>query len=243
MKTSKDAFGEFLLFQYNNPKLQAREIVERDDGFIEATTYSDRYLSEYPSWSATEKQAMKLVKGKVLDVGCGGGRHALYLQKKDFDVTGIDNSPGAIKVCKLRGLKKARLIPIEKIGQFKAGSFDTVIMMGNNFSLFANPVKGKVLLRKLFSVTGSNAQIIAETRNPYQTNNKIHLAYHKLNKKRGRMPGQLRLRVRFRNIIGPWFEYFFVSPGEMKSLLKGTGWKLKKVIKSKGSDYIAVITK
>ena len=240
---NKDAFGEFLLYLHKNPKSGTREIIERDDGLIEASNYSDRYLSEYSAWGDTEKKAMKLVKGRVLDVGCGGGRHSLYLQNKRFDVTGIDNSPGAIKVCKLRGLKKAKLLAIEDIGKFKANSFDTVIMMGNNFSLFGSPKKGKALLKKLYKITSPDARIIAETRNPYDTNNKVHLAYHRFNKKRGRLPGQLRLRVRFKNIIGDWFDYFFVSPNEMKNLLKGTGWKLKKVIKSKELTYMAVIVK
>jgi 2-polyprenyl-3-methyl-5-hydroxy-6-metoxy-1,4-benzoquinol methylase len=45
------------------------------------------------------EEAMQFVKGRVLDVGCGEGRHSLYLQEKWFDVLGIDISPLAIKVC------------------------------------------------------------------------------------------------------------------------------------------------
>ncbi len=51
---------------------------------------------------------MEFVNGRVLDVGCGAGRHSLYLQKKGFDVLGIDVSPLAVKVCRLKGVKKLK---------------------------------------------------------------------------------------------------------------------------------------
>lgn len=53
------------------------------------------------------KKGIKLARGRILDVGCGSGRHSLYLQGKGFDITGVDFSPGAIEVCRLRGLRKA----------------------------------------------------------------------------------------------------------------------------------------
>ncbi|MDP2650044.1 MAG: methyltransferase domain-containing protein, partial [bacterium] len=59
-----------------------------------------------------EKDAMKFAGGRVLDIGCGGRRHSLYIQKKGFDVVGIDNSPLAIKISRLRGLKKAKVLLI-----------------------------------------------------------------------------------------------------------------------------------
>lgn len=37
---------------------------------------------------------------RILDIACGRGRHAIYLQKKGFDVTGIDLSEQSIKYAK-----------------------------------------------------------------------------------------------------------------------------------------------
>jgi len=78
--------------------------VERDDGYIDPNPALPKYyLSEYKDWTSREKNAVRYVKGRVLDIGSGGGRWSLYLQKKDHDVLGVDNSPLAVKVCKLRG--------------------------------------------------------------------------------------------------------------------------------------------
>ena len=52
--------------------------------------------------------AMEFVRGRVLDMGVGAGRHALHLQAQGHDVVGIDNSPKAVEVCRLRGLEDAR---------------------------------------------------------------------------------------------------------------------------------------
>ena len=106
MRTNCDAYGQQLLAQYLSKQMTV-EIIERDDNYIDTGSDPGLYFSEYRQWSPLEKRAIKLAKGRVLDVGCGAGRHALYLQAKNFDVVGIDNSPGAIRVCKLRGLKRA----------------------------------------------------------------------------------------------------------------------------------------
>ena len=242
MKIDKDAFGKQLLAEYEDRSIP--EIVERDDGFISVgRRFGPLYFSEYPKWSPSEKRAIKFVKGKILDIGSGAGRHSLYLQEKGFDVTALDNSEGAVKVCKMRGLKKIKHLSIDNIEQLAPNKFDTILMLGNNFGLFGNKKKAKTILKKLYQVTSPTAQIVAETNNPVNTTNPIHLAYHKRNQKLGRMKGQIRIRIRFKNLASPWFDYLFVTPDEMKSLLVGTGWKISKLIDPKAVSYIAVITK
>ncbi|MEI6296412.1 MAG: methyltransferase domain-containing protein [bacterium] len=243
-KNLVDAYGQYLLGYLNGERKP--EIVERDDNFISVGERfgGETYFSDYKKWSPLEKKAIKYAKGKVLDIGCGAGRHSLYLQKLGFDVVGIDNSPLAIKVCELRGLKKAKVLPIDGIDEFKKDSFDSILMLGHNFGLFGNFNRAKSLLKKMYKITSDNALIIAETRDPYLTNDQTHLNYHKLNLKRGRMAGQLRIRVRYNNLMGPWFDYLFVSKKEMENFVEGTGWCIKKFIDYKDSgSYVAIIGK
>ena len=35
---------------------------------------------------------------RVLDLGCGTGRHLIYLSKKGFEVFGLDASPKALEI-------------------------------------------------------------------------------------------------------------------------------------------------
>ena len=148
-----------------------------------------------------------------------------------------------MKVCKLRGVKNVRLRSIDEIGKFKVASFDTVIMMGNNFGLFGGFKKAKRLLKQMHAITSAEGQIIAEAVDPYQTSEPLHLAYQRRNRAQGRMSGQLRLRVRHGKIIGPWFDYLLVSQKEMKQILAGTGWQIGKILPDKGPGYTAILTK
>lgn len=151
MEPERDAYGQeiWAYFKGNG----GFEIVEMDDGYFDVSSGPKLYFSEFEDWSDYEKKAMGFIKGRVLDIGCGAGRHSLYLQRKGFDVLGIDNSPLAIKVCKLRGLKKTRVISIDEIDRFAPDSFDTILMLGNNFDLFGSLQKAKELLKKLYEIT------------------------------------------------------------------------------------------
>ncbi len=147
----RDAYGH-QLYDYLKNRSQGLEIVERDDGFIQANLGPRTYLSEYKNWRPDEKAAMRYVTRRVLDIGCGGGRHSLHLQKKGFQVLGVDVSPLAIKACKLRGLKSARVMSVGQLGP-RLGKFDTILMLGNGFGLFGSPLRARALLKGFLKMT------------------------------------------------------------------------------------------
>ena len=102
-------------------------------------------------------------------MGCGAGRVSLYLERKGLKVVAFDRSPLAIRLCRKRGVKDARVLPIEQIARFPADSFDTVVMFGNNLGLLGNYEKARRLLRQLYRLTTANAVILGESLNPYET--------------------------------------------------------------------------
>jgi SAM-dependent methyltransferase len=241
MHHDKDAYGQLILAYLEGKP--SYEIVERDDGSIGPSGGAPTYFAEHKNWPDWQKRAIKFARGRVLDIGAGAGRVSLYLQKRGCKVTAIDNSPLAILVCRSGGVKDARVIAIDDVGDFSPGTFDTVVMYGNNFGLFGSRARAKQLLKTLHARTTPNAVIIVESNDPYKTSDPSHLAYQKRNRKRGRMSGQLKIRIRFREAIGDWFDYLLVSQKEMREILKGTGWKVTKFFGSGKSTYTAVIVK
>ena len=216
------------------------EVVERDDGWIGYSEGPPAYFAPYQDWTPHQREAIGLARGRVLDIGCGAGRHSLHLQERGHDVVGIDISPSDIEVCSERGLKNAIVLSVSRIGA-ELGTFDTILMLGNNFGLFGGYERARWLLRRFKSITTESARIIAESLDPYQTDDPDHFAYHDLNRRRDRMAGQLRLRVRYKGARTPWFDYLIVSRGEMEDILKGTGWAVERYLQSEGGPYIAVI--
>src|SRR5207249_3713127 len=102
MNDDQDAYGQEVYDYLQGEK--GCEIVERDDGFFDAASGPLAYFAGYRQWPSHYKKAMRYVRGRVLDIGCGAGRHALYLQEQGCEVVGIDISPLAIEVCRRRGL-------------------------------------------------------------------------------------------------------------------------------------------
>lgn len=236
----RDAYGQQIWsFLHGGSPL---EIAEREDGYLGIASSTASYFAGFRQWPRHEREAIRLARGKAaLDVGCGAGRVALHLQSRGFAVTAIDNSPLAIKTAKTRGVKDARVMPFENIGQLRDSSLDSIVMFGNNFGLFGSRTRAKRLLKTLHRITREGAVLLAQSRDPRQTNDPAHLGYQRRNRRRGRMPGQLRLRIRFQQYVGPWFDYLIVSPEEMTSIVSGTGWEIDRFMTDDEPRYAAVI--
>lgn len=211
------------------------EIIERDDGFVDAAKMA--YFAPAARWPAVERRALRWARGRVLDVGLGAGRAALELQRRGRSVVGIDVSPGAVEVARGRGVRDVRLLAFEEVDE-SLGHFDTIVMFGNNFGLFGSPSKAQRLLRRLRPLAD---RIVAASNNPYATEDPAHLAYQERNRERGRMSGQLRLRNRYRDLVGPWFDYLIASPDEMATILEATPWRIRNLIEGADSGYYVAI--
>lgn len=234
----QDAYGH--LIQDAVRGLDSYEVDERDDGFVGIARMADIYTAPFADWPAHHQRAMGRARGRVLDIGAGAGRHCLHLQEQGHEVLATDNSPLAVRTCRERGVKHAQVVPITALSS-RFGVFDTVLMLGNNFGLFGSFSRARWLLRRFRSFTAPDARIIAESTDPYQTNAPEHVAYHRRSRQRGRMAGQIRLRIRFRTYATPWFDYLLVSKAEMERIVEGTGWRVVEYLDSSGPTYIAII--
>ena len=247
MDKNKDAFGH-MLTAYETPDAEWEpwdpwEILEREDGLKIYGYDISAYFNKFKWWPEIEKQAIENVGGRVLDIGAGAGRVSLYLQERGCDVTAIDNSPLAVQICKSKGVKKAAILPLDDIGRFHFSAFDTIVMFGNNFGLFGSCDNAKDLLGILYKITSPGALILAGSEDLSNTSDLNYVAYSEFNKKRGRLPGQYRIRVIYKQYTGDWFDFMFASHDEMKDILMDTGWKVKIFLDSGDTDYIAVIKK
>lgn len=236
-----DAWGEALRATFRGEPRSGHVVMERDDGNV-ALTPLDLIFAEPRDWPATERAALRYARGRVLDVGCGAGRHALEMQRRGLEVVAIDTSPQAVAVSRERGVRDARLLGLADLSP-KLGPFDTVLLLGHNLGLLESATRARKHLARLAAITADRGRIVATTLDPYVTDRPEHKRYHASNRARGRLGGQIRMRARFRTLVDPWFDYLFVSPRELRTLLHDSGWVIRRSFGDARPNYSAVIEK
>ena len=148
----------------------------------------------------------------------------------------------AIKVAKLRGVNAARVLSIDEIPTLR-DKFTTIVLYGNNFGLFGGMTKARRLLAAMHTITTPDALIIAAATDPYKTRDPVHLSYHQRNRNRRRMAGQIRLRIRYRQFCGHWFDYLFVSQEEARLITDKTRWRINDIVESQGPGFVMILEK
>ena len=105
--------------------------------------WDDAYLSS-PPWDTGHPQPafVDLVRhgeirlGRVLDVWCGMGNNAIFLEKSGFSVVGIDIVPSAIRLAKTKAIEQDAKVDFRVCNAlelhllFERGEFDNVIDSG-----------------------------------------------------------------------------------------------------------------
>ncbi len=236
-----DAFGALLLecWERGTTPGAVLELIERDDGYMSAGDAA-RYFAEADAWGPLDRWACAHTRGRVLDVGSGAGRHALYLQQAGHDVVALDVSPLAGEVCRRRGIRDVFTGTAGELAETGVEPFDTFLLLGNNLGLLQSAERTPALLAALAALARPDAVLLGQSRDQYRTDRAIHEQYHQRNRALGRMAGQVRIRVRHQDIATDWFDYLFTSLEELRSLLAGTAWRLEHH-EVDGANYLAVL--
>jgi len=155
---AKDILGKALLdYESGNYTEDIKTYSSLDEEDIIPVPYLFRDFKKMPM---LEQKALKLCKGSVLDIGCGAGSHSLYLQKKGFAVTALDQSPGAIETCRLRGVEQTVL---KGIHDFNNKKFDTLLMLMNGIGIVGKLNNIDSFFTHLKSLLNPNGQILLDS--------------------------------------------------------------------------------
>jgi SAM-dependent methyltransferase len=231
----KDLFGKAILdFQTNNPP----EYIITETNISEADEMSVTYLfRSYEEMPKIEQKALRLSKGKVLDVGCGSGSHSLYLQKKGFDVTAIDISENAIKTCKLRGLIKAK---VKNMLELENEKFDTILLLMNGTGIFGTLEKMPEFLQKLKSLLHPKGQILIDSSDIiYMFDEDEDGSY--LIPANGYY-GELTFTISYKNETELPFPWLYLDYNTLQNAANDNGLKCELILEGDHFDYLAKLT-
>jgi SAM-dependent methyltransferase len=240
LKPHEDAYGQMML-DYLRGHI-GFEIVEHDDGHFGIGAGPRLYFSEYDAWRQTERDAMSYVSGRVLDIGCGAGRFMVWLRDLGHEVVGIDISPGAVEVCRRRGLPSTYPLSIGQVSR-RLGVFDTVLMLGGNLALLGPRDQAKRNLARLHRVTSPAGRVIGANRDWTTSRDEETRNKAAANLRSGRISGEHRTRIRYKTFATPFFTSSRMSVDELRALAEGTGWFVGEVLDRNEGIYIAVLEK
>ena len=150
----------------------------------------------------------------------------------------------ALRAARLRGLTTTWHAPVEELSS-RVEDFETIVLFGNNFGIFGTPYRLRRTLADWASRTTPHTRILAESVNPYCGGAPaIDRGYYHKNKRRGLLPGQVRLRTHYGRWSSEWFRWLFVSRQEMRLLVHGTGWRQTSVLgDDRRQPYVAILEK
>ena len=231
----KDLLGKAILdFQTNNSPedlVTETNISEADEMSVD---YLFRSFNEMPK---LEKKALQLCKGKVLDVGCGAGSHALYLQEKGFDVTAIDISANAIKACELRGFKNAR---IKNVLDLENETFDTILLLMNGTGIFGTLSETSNYLEKLKSLLNPNGQILIDSSD-------IIYMFDEDDDGSYLVPtdgyyGELTFTVSYKGVTEETFPWLYMDYNTLQNVAHANDLECELIMEGKHFDYLAKLT-
>jgi SAM-dependent methyltransferase len=86
--------------------------------------------------------------GKILDLGCGTGRHAIEFALRGFNVTGVDICDAYLKKAKLRAKQnkiKSTFLKCDMRKFCEPKKFDCVVNLGSSFGYFSDVEEKKVI--------------------------------------------------------------------------------------------------
>ncbi|MFK8303436.1 class I SAM-dependent methyltransferase [Capnocytophaga stomatis] len=229
----KDLFGQAILdYQQGNytEDIKTETTISEED--ILPLPYLFRSFKEMPK---LEQKALRLARGKVLEVGCGAGSHGLYLQnERNLEVHSIDISPKAVEACKLRGLKN---VSVANVMDFE-GKFDTILLLMNGAGMCGRLKQMGTFLAKIKSLLAPNGQILTDSSDIIYMFDKnedgtydvpLHFDYY----------GEVDYLVKYKKEKEEPFAWLYVDYNTLQNVAHSVGLQCELVAEGEHYDYLA----
>ncbi|HEX3150056.1 MAG TPA: methyltransferase domain-containing protein [Gemmataceae bacterium] len=199
------------------------------------------YFASLEQWRVQELSALEMVAGRVLDAGCGAGKHVLEFQCRGLETVGIEVSPGALRVSRARGGRDILLMDLFAL-EFPPDCFDCITLFTNNLSLGGTPEGVTRLLRGLAAVLRRGGRVVLTNLDVTRSGTAADRAYQAANVAAGRFSGQIRMRAEYAGQLGGWIDWLFVTPAELEALAAPSGWRVDQVVDC-GGPYCACLVR
>lgn len=184
-----------------------------------------------------EQKALKMAKGKTLDVGAGSGCHSLWLQDKGIDVTAIDISPYSIETMKERGVVNVREQDFFTLEE----KYDTILMLMNGIGIVGSLDKLPDFFKHIDKILADDGQLLCDSSDLcYLYDDKDGIAELMDSDK---YYGELEYTMCYDEIKGDSFPWLYIDANTLRNYAEANGFKMEIVRRGEHYDYLARITR
>lgn len=194
------------------------------------------YFREPPEWSPLERVAVDRCRGRVLDVGAGAGCHSLVLQERGRSVCAIDILPDAVTVMKKRGLREVYQVDVSS---FQSEPFDTLLLMMNGIGIVETLDGLDAFLESVKPLVKPEGQILLDSFDASRASDFNESGLLGALRKDAPYYGEVRLRLEYKNRVGPSFGWLYVDVRTLKDRAERTNWLCEVLHMEADGAYLA----
>jgi|GEM_PF-2703100 len=188
---------------------------EREAAFVE------RYFAEPEAWPDREHALLEGLGGRILDLGCGAGRHALHLQDRPdvTEVVATDVSPRSVVATWEQGVERSVVSHMAFL-PFSDEAFDHVVCLGSQLCSGTTLDDVAANLDEAARVTAPGGTLVADCFDPRDSDDWDWFGYED-DPRTG--VGRRRFDVTYAG-DRTRIELTLLSPARLESLAEDAGW-------------------
>ncbi len=215
------------------PRQRVRVLV--DDG-TEHAVPAALFFRSGRSRLAVDRAALRLCRGRVLDVGAGAGALALPLQEAGHEVTALELLPGAARILRDRGVRDVRQ---GNLWTFRwERPYDTVLALMNGTAPAGTLAGLPGLLDALACPLAPGGQLLVDS-----TDLRGRGERGRARRPDGRYVGELQYQLEHDGERGPPFPQLFVDPEQLAVAAAASGLAAAMVWSGRGGSYLVRMTR
>ena len=200
------------------------------NGHLDDPMDASIFLRPYADWPELEKQAIDLSKGRVADLGAGGGCHSMYLQDS-LDVTAVEMSALCCEAMRKQGVKN--VVQADVWEWQPEHSFDTVLLLMNGMGMCGSGAKCLPFLKHLATMLAPGGCILAESTS-------VAYMYDAWEDTKRDYPGDARFDVSRHGVVQS-FDWVYLEPLYLAWCAHDAGLKAEVIAQTETGAYLVRI--
>ena len=233
--TDKDPMGRAIHDYFHTGKAAKLRVLS--SMFYEDEIPVDTLFRTLDDMPTQEQEALRLCRGRVLDVGAGSGCHSLELQGRGMEVVAIDISQLSVDVMKQRGIDARVVNFFDKTFDEK---FDTILMAMNGIGIVGRIERLPEFFMRLKQILAPGGQVLLDSSD-------IRYVFENEDGSLDIDPdsgyyGEIDYRMQYRGIKGEPFDWLYIDFETLSMYAEQYGFRCEKCLDGEHYDYLAKLT-